>query len=366
MSFARVESIVSRGIAAGSFPAACLLVARDGGEPVVHRAFGRADLHSVFDLASLTKPLATAATMMRRVGAGRFSVDAPLGQLLPSAGRSGVCEATLAQLLAHCAGLPAWRPYYERLHSLPFAEARRRLRRALLAEPLEAPPGARSVYSDLGFMLLDWALERESGQRLHQLARREVYRPLGLRSTSFYQLDVGDEQLARAPAAALVPTERCPRRGRLCGEVHDDNAHAIGGVAGHAGLFSTAHEVHLLVRELVAAHGGERSLFERDVVRLFWGARPARAARGRPDGWALGWDRPTRGARSSAGADPPRNAVGHLGFTGTSIWIDLDRRAWVILLTNRVYRGREPNPMKALRPRLHDAAWRALAALRAR
>ncbi len=366
MSFARVESVVARGVEDGAFPAACLLVAKDGGELVVHQAFGRARLDSVFDLASLTKPLATVATLMRRVAAGRLDVDTRVEELIPSARRAPIGQVTVAQLAAHCAGLPAWRPFFEALHTLPYAEARKRLRRALLSEPLEAEPGERSVYSDLGYLLLDWVLERDSGLRLHRLAHQEVYRPLSLGSTTFRPLDEVDASSAEKAADAwpFVPTERCPRRGRLLGEVHDDNAHAIGGVAGHAGLFSTAHEVHLLARELVAAYVGARSLFERDVVRAFWDARPARSARGRVDGWALGWDRPTQGALSSAGKRPPRVAVGHLGFTGTSIWIDLEHRAWVILLTNRVYHGREPNPMKALRPRLHDAAWRALASRR--
>ncbi|MCK5797833.1 MAG: serine hydrolase [Deltaproteobacteria bacterium] len=358
MSSRRLEAIVERAVTDRAFPSACLLLAKDGGEPVVHRAFGRARLDSVFDLASLTKPLATTACLMRLAAAGQLDVASPLMSIIPSARRYPVGKATIAELLAHASGLPAWHPYYEETAVLSPRAARRRVRQAILSDDLEARPGEKSIYSDLGFILLGWALERLTGTRLDRLMAREVSSPLGLRSTTFVDLEA---PLATRPLLPFIPTERCPRRGRLLGEVHDDNTHALGGIAGHAGLFSTAFEVHLLVRELVAAWAGERSLFDRDVVRAFWAARPAREARGRVDGRALGWDRPSADGRSSAGRLISPLAVGHLGFTGTSVWIDLERRAWLIFLTNRVYYGRERNPMKALRPRVHDAAWRLLA-----
>ena len=220
--------------------------------------------------------------------------------------------------------------------------------------------GERACYSDLGFILLDWALERCAGARLDKLAQRLVFDPLGLRRTRFVQLQ-RQGALGAVQALPVAPTERCPwRKRRLRGEVHDDNCHVMGGVAGHAGLFSTAFEVHLIVRELVsAACSGKSTLFSPAVVQRFF-ERDKTPGSTR----ALGWDTPSlRG--SSAGRLFSDWAVGHLGFTGTSIWIDLPRRLSVVLLTNRVYHGREPNPMIKLRPRLHDAVVRAIYGRRA-
>lgn len=353
-----IERIIEQAVERGAFPAAALLVAVDGGQPALHRAYGQATLQSVFDLASLTKPLATTALAMRLVADGRLDLEAPLSRYWPELVGRPLAEVTPTLLLAHCSGLPAWFPFYEliRARDLSFAAARRFVLQQVLRTPLESAPGTRAVYSDLGFIVLGALLERLGGARLHVLAKRELYRPLGLTHTCFVDLAL---PLARRPKLPFVPTERCPWRGeRLCGTVHDDNTHTLGGVAGHAGLFASAYDVHILARELVAAEAGERSIFERDVVRHFWRARPLRSA-----SWALGWDRPAADGKGSAGRLASPRCVGHLGFTGTSLWIDLSRRAWVVFLSNRVHAGREPNPMKRFRPRLHDAVWRSLSAL---
>ncbi len=347
-----VDRLMEEAVTRRVFPSACLLVALEG-QPLIHRAYGRGQLDTVYDLASLTKPLATTAALMQLVARGELDPESLLCEQLPEL-RGPARELRLWHLLAHASGLPAWRPFFEQVQGLAPARRRQAIRRLAAATPLEAPPGKRVVYSDLGFILLDWALERASGLRLDRLAAREVYGPLALRRTCFLPLDDRRADALRAQLD-LAPTERCPWRGRrLVGEVHDDNCSAMGGVSGHAGLFSTAYEVHLLARELWLAHAGERSIFERETVRRFLGARPVRG-----ETRALGWDRPSA-VGASCGAAFSRRAVGHLGFTGTSLWIDLERPLWVVLLTNRVYHGREPNPMKALRPRLHDAALRAL------
>ena len=258
-------------------------------------------------------------------------------------------------LLAHAAGLAAWRPYYQQLSSRPLRGRRHALRRLVAATPPEARAPAPMCYSDLGFILLDWALERCTGVRLDRLASRKVFRPLGLERTSFIDLERSPPQPHRG-LSPVVPTERCPwRRRRLRGEVHDDNCWVMGGVSGHAGLFSTAHDIHLLTRDLVAAYVGAPSLFSSRVVRRFFD-HPRLAGSSR----VLGWDTPS-GDNSSAGSRFGPRTVGHLGFTGTSLWVDLERSLWVIFLTNRVYHGREPNPMPALRPRLHDAILSACA-----
>lgn len=352
----RLHALIDDQIAAGAFPSAVLLAARDG-EPLIHAAFGKARLDSCFDLASLTKPLATTAAAMLLEAEGVLSSKSRLVELLPSLRGKPVAESTLGALLSHSSGLPAWRPYYERVIDLDLPSAKRAIRRWAAGEELVYAPGSRCLYSDLGFILLDWALERAAGKRVDRLLAQRLYGPLGLARTTFVDLSIAPRERAPQP---FVPTERCPRRGRLLGEVHDDNTHAMGGISGHAGLFGSAFDVHLLTRELMAAFGGERSLFSREVVRRYWRARPVRG-----ESWALGWDRPS-GKRPSAGRDFGSESVGHLGFTGTSLWIDPARRYWVILLCNRVYGGREPNPMKALRPRLHDAVARALVSLESR
>ena len=349
--------MMERAVDRGDFPSACLLVTHEG-QPVLHRAHGTpGQLDVVYDLASLTKVLATTAVAMRLTAEGRIDPDDQADRWLPALRRPQTRGMRIAHLLAHCSGLPAWLALYRHRAVRAAAPAQRRqvVRRLVAATPLEAPVGQATLYSDLGFILLAWALERAGGAPLDRLAQRLVFRPLGLRRTLFiptHDRSRSAEHRERWPFAA---TERCPwRRRRLVAQVHDDNCHVMGGVAGHAGLFSTAHDVHLLARELLLAHQGGHSLFHRDVVRRFFRARPRRGA-----SRVLGWDTPSP-TDSSSGHFFSQRSVGHLGFTGTSLWIDLQQEVTVVLLTNRVHRGREPNPMRAFRPRLHDAVMSAL------
>jgi serine-type D-Ala-D-Ala carboxypeptidase len=347
----RAHRLMVEAVASRSFHSGCLLVAQEG-QPLVHQAYGRGRLDTVYDLASLTKPLATTAVMMQLAAQGELDPERRLVDLLPLRDRPEVRSIRIWHLLAHAAGLPAWVPFFRQVEAVPAARKRQTIRRLVASTPLEAAPGRQTVYSDLGFILLAWAIERAAGTRLDRLAARSIYQPLGLSRTFF--VDLARPRETRE-AIRFAPTERCAwRRRELLGEVHDENCAAMGGISGHAGLFSTAYEVHLLARELVAAYHGARSLFDRDVVRRFLLRRPLPGATR-----VLGWDTPSARGSSSGRFFGPRS-VGHLGFTGTSLWIDLERAIWVVLLTNRVYYGREPNPMKALRPRLHDAILRAL------
>jgi CubicO group peptidase (beta-lactamase class C family) len=343
----RVDSILQKASAERIFQSACLLVV-DGGQPKLHQSFGKASLDSVFDLASLTKPLATGLALMQLCEQQKLALDQPLGELLPLATDHPLCGQPLWVLLAHCSGLAPWRPFYEHFVEQPAFKARKLVRQQILTQPLLYAPQSESRYSDLGFILLAWIVERVTRRRLDRLLRDTVYRPLGV------GLHFVDSSKPKAPQRPYVATERCPRRGRLLGQVHDDNCYAMGGICGHAGLFGSAHDVHIVVRELVAAFLNSRSLLSREVVRRFWSAKPVEGS-----SWALGWDRPS-GPRSSAGSLAPPDCIGHLGFTGTSIWIEPRRERWVVFLSNRVFYGREPNRLKALRPRLHDAIWRAL------
>lgn len=351
--FARALRLMDRALTDRVFESAVLLCADDS-QPVLHRAWGRARLDTLFDLASLTKPLATTAVMMQLVAEETLRLDHRVSDILPDFARRETRRVKLRHLLAHTAGLPAWRPFYQELTTLPLEERRDAILRLAAREPLETAPGSQTVYSDLGFILLGAVIERATLLRLDELLQRLVCEPLRLERTCFVDLAAPKLSGELRRRFRFAPTERCPwRERRLEGEVHDDNASAAGGVAGHAGLFSTAHEVHLLCRELFAAYREERSIFHPEAVRTFLDARVGPGRR------ALGWDRPSaQGA--SCGRYFGRRSVGHLGFTGTSVWIDLELGRWVILLSNRVYHGREPNRLRPLRPRLHDALLAAL------
>jgi serine-type D-Ala-D-Ala carboxypeptidase len=352
-----VDRLMRQALAEGVFPGAVLLAGR-GGEVLLHAAYGTANIYTrapvttatVFDLASLTKPLATTLAVMLLCQQGRLDPDQRLPEVLPAAGHSDKRDITIAQLLAHTSGLPDYRPYYRQLATLPAPERRPRLRQLLLAEPLLHAPGAKVLYSDLDFMLLEWVVEAASGQRLDGFLAEKVYAPLQAPSLFFVAGGRPD------PTAAYAATERCAWRGRVMeGVVHDENAHALGGVAGHAGLFGTAAGIHVVLAELLAAYHGDPAarLMQPDVVRRFW--QPVPGA-----GKALGFDLPAA-ANPSCGRFFPADSIGHLGFTGTSFWVHRTQRAAVILLTNRVHPTRDNIAIRQFRPLIHDAVMQALA-----
>lgn len=316
-----------------------------------------AGVDTVYDLASLTKPLVTSVLAMQSVERGALGLDAPVAAYVPAFQGEDRRGITVRQLLAHAAGLPAHRPYYERALAAPAADRRSMIVRLAATEPLAYAPGERSLYSDLGFILLGEALELVTATRLDRLAARDITGRLALRDTAFVPIGEASPLVGRA----VAPTERCPVRGRLVsGEVHDLNAFAMGGVAGHAGLFGTAADVAAIALALCAAWrdagtDGGQPLVGREVVREFW--RPA----GVPGSlWRLGWDGPATGA-SLAGARIARRAVGHLAFTGCSLWIDPERESFVVVLSNRVHPAVTDDPrFRALRPALNDAALEGL------
>ncbi|MFH2099902.1 MAG: serine hydrolase domain-containing protein, partial [Pseudomonadota bacterium] len=233
-----VLRLMRRALAEGVFPGAVLLGAI-GGEIRFLEAFGQARLDpsrpvfadTVFDLASLTKPLATAASCMALASAGQFDPDRLLGEALPDFSNTPRARATLAQFLAHTAGYPDWRPWHEELLPLPPADRPGRLKQLLVREPLAYAPGEKTVYSDLGYLALQWVLEHDRGKSLDAIAAESVFNPLGIRDLFFLP------RVSPPPAA----TEKDPETGEfLEGAVHDDNARALGGGAGHAGLVGTA------------------------------------------------------------------------------------------------------------------------------
>jgi len=355
---AAVDRLMRQALAHGVFPGAVLLAAC-GGQRLVHAAYGTANLYTqrpmttvtLFDLASLTKPLATTLAVMLLCQRGGLSLDQRLPTVLPAVSDSDKSDITIAQLLSHTSGLPAYRPYFRLLATLPRPERRPRLHQLLVREPLLHPPGARVLYSDLDFMLLEWVVETVARRRLDGFLAQEVYGPLQAAPLFFIDRE------RPVPEGAYAATEECPWRGRLMeAEVHDENAHVLGGVAGHAGLFGSAAAVQELVEELLAAYHGHppARLFKADVVRRFWQPLPGGDK-------ALGFDLPSVTHPSCGGFFPP-NSIGHLGFTGTSFWVHLERRATVVLLTNRVHPTRDNTAIRQFRPAIHDAVMEAILA----
>jgi CubicO group peptidase (beta-lactamase class C family) len=355
MKIVSVDKLMRSGYADGVFPGAVLLAARDG-EIVFHSAYGWADIFSLrkmtvdtpFDLASLTKPLATALAAMYLVQYRGLDLDRPCKDYCPPLAGSDKAGITIRQLLSHRSGMVAWRPYYMRLRHMPRIARLSLLRQWLLTERLRSRPDLQSEYSDAGFLLLQWILEYYLNQSLAVFISDTIYAPLGVKDLYFAAL----QSRPMKPAAA---TELCPWRSRLLsGEVHDDNAAVLGGAAGHAGLFGTAHAAYLLLQGLLDADTGHRRhvLFDAELVRLFFERRKGTQ-------WALGFDTPSPSG-SSAGQHFSRRSVGHLGYTGTSFWMDRQKGVIVIFLTNRVHPSRYNDRIKKFRPRLHDVVMTAL------
>jgi CubicO group peptidase (beta-lactamase class C family) len=263
--------------------------------------------------------------------------------MLPAFSGNEKSAIKISQLLYHNSGLPDYRPYYRDLEALPVDQRNPALHNLLVDEPLLHAIGDRVLYSDIGFMILAWLIEHLCDDRLDRVVSHTIYEPLELDNLFYAGLN---GQLSPDLFAA---TEQCPwRRRLLVGQVHDENAYAVGGVQGHAGLFGTAAAVHELLFELLSVYHGEpaHKLFQTDLVRLAFKRMP-------DTGRALGFDMPSL-ENSSAGSYFSVNTVGHLGFTGTSFWMDLDRAIIVILLTNRIHPTRRNEAIKAFRPRLHD------------
>lgn len=353
------------------FSGAQLLVAVND-SPVIARTWGhtRAGGNPVtpstrFDLASLTKPLVTAPLVLTAVARGIVRLDDTLERffavdVIPSEKR----KITIRHLLAHSSGLPAYRPFYLKLLEFPSNERQNALTSMIMATPLDSAPGTAAVYSDLGFMLLGIILERLFGTGLDRIAQDTLFIPLAIDELHFRRLECGSTP--EVPPAqddifrniSFVSTECCPWRKRLLtGEVDDENAWCLNGVGGHAGLFGTASGIYALLSFLGGVHDGKinRSLWPRELVRLFW----ARTGLPENSSWCLGYDTPSM-VNSSAGSHFSGNTIGHLGFTGTSFWLDLDRHVFFILLTNRVHPSRQNEGIRNFRPLVHDIVMKAL------
>jgi CubicO group peptidase (beta-lactamase class C family) len=361
--FREARELLKRGAVERAFQAAVLLLARNE-EILFHESAGDAHLSSIFDISSLTKPL-VASVFYLLVQQGRMSPGGKVSEILPARSPDPAFSGiTFLHLLSHTSGLPSYRPFYRGVREDEAKEGRKmwgiaeghdRIVGALLSLPLESPPGTACVYSDLGFILLGRAMEAASFTTLDRLLRRELSWPLGMRDTTYLPLLAVSE----CETGRLISTGHSEERGReTVGEVDDENAAAMGGVAGHAGIFSTAHDLFLFAREILRARRGEGRVLSRRM------AEEMTAKVAAPPGCPRtpGWDTPTPGSPggSQAGRRFPEGSVGHLGWTGCSLWIDLSREITCVLLTNRVYYGQENQQLKELRPRIHDAVMEAL------
>jgi serine-type D-Ala-D-Ala carboxypeptidase len=357
--FPGVYKVLQNAIALHAFPG-CAFGVFANGEIVLEDALGRFTYESdaqpvepqtVFDIASLTKVVSTTAAAMLLYQRGQLDLETPLGDLLPGfvVGRENAKPArlvTLRNLLAHNSGLPGYVEFFRSV-STP-AE----LYRACLELPMEAAPGERSEYSDPGFILLGKALEVLTGQNLGEWAQNEVFEPLGLKATRF---SPPAEQRALVPPTEI---DNSFRHRLIQGEVQDEHAWILNGAAGHAGVFSNVRDLLRFSAEIFSAFNatGRQDhplLFKRETIECF-------AQRQIPEGSsrALGWDTPSR--VSSAGSYFSRHSIGHLGFSGCSLWIDLDGAVAAVLLTNRTWPDRQSQAIKEVRPAFHDAVMVAL------
>jgi len=319
---------------------------------------------TIYDLASLTKPLATVTSVLLLIQAAKVALEDSVQRTLAELEGTPIGQATVRNLLTHRSGLPGWRPFYERLDArgiIPGLSSldqpvKQQVLQMIRNEPLIYARGERSVYSDLGFMLLGFLVERLSGVGLDLWCEEAIFRPLRADPLVFCPT-AGQAQLGVAcstvDVSRIAPTERDEWRNRLlCGEVHDENAAAMGGVAGHAGLFGTAESVLAVSGAWLHGYHGRGSMLDGRLVRQF----TVRQELSTRSSWALGWDTPS--APSSSGSFFSEESFGHLGYTGTSLWIDPLCELEVVLLSNRVHPSRRNEKIKIFRPYIHDLVYR--------
>lgn len=365
-----IQTALTRAVTDGVFPGAVLAV-RCGDGRISRFHAGHlstlpqgfpVNISTIYDLASLTKPLATVTALVLLMQKGSCRLDDRVADHLSECADASIGSATIRHLVTHSSGLPAWRGFYERLSpdgTIPLsAGEREQAKQAMLSFIRSEAPvyerGTRSLYSDLGFILLGLIVERNSRQSMNDYFLDHIVRPLGGPRIGFI---LPDRLGARSDgegddSGAVAPTEIDRWRGRLlCGEVHDQNAAALGGEAGHAGLFGTADAVLAISGEWLRAYHGRATILDQAIVQEF-------TRRQKPEGsssWALGWDTPS--VPSSAGRYFAARSFGHLGYTGTSVWIDPVQELEVVLLSNRVHPSSRNEAIREFRPAIHDLVY---------
>ena len=345
--------IIREAISTRAFPAASIAITRHD-QLVALNAFGRytyeanspeTSTHTVFDLASLTKILATTTMAMILYERGWLDLETPVASVAPEFAGDDPRrrDVSIRMLLAHSSGLPAYEKLFLHAHD------REQLLAAAFTTPLVADPGTKAEYSDIGFIILGVILERIADESLDRFCQREVFGPLGMAHTGFNPPPPAHDSIA--PAA----DDRYFRHRLIQGEVQDENASVLGGVAGHAGVFATAADVAAFAHAMLQ---GGQPILRPDTVAQFTRREPSPPGTSR----ALGWDTPSAPSQSGKYFSP--RSFGHLGYTGTSLWMDPKRQLSITLLTNRTWPDCQNQAIKQIRPRLHDAILESLEAHR--
>lgn len=353
-------------IEAGDFPSAVYVIAQSGravfaealGDAVRDPETHPATLETIYDLASLTKPLVTGLLCARMVEQDQLTLDHPIAKHLSAFAHTNKSEITIRHLLTHTSGFPAWRPLYL------LAQDKEAVLTAIAAEKLESRPGERVIYSDLGFIVLGFLIQHLAKLSLPELAQKEIIEPLNLQRTFFNPTAAMRTGVAACESGNAYERDMCERDfanynysnwrdGIIWGEVHDGNAHFLGGAAGHAGLFSNAADTLRIANQFV---GKLSQLLSAGTCELFRENMTEGLNEARSFAWQLGATKD-----SSAGAGLPADAFGHTGFTGTSCWIDAQRERVFILLTNRTHGRSLPFAnINAVRREFHSLAVSAL------
>ena len=362
----QLSTLLTEHIKAGDFPSAVYIVAKNGavvfagalGDAVVepYRIANKFD--TIYDVASLTKPLVTGLLCSLRVELGEVTLDSAISHYLPEFDRTDKQMITIRELLTHSSGLPAWRPLYILADNEPD-----RAIGAIASLDLEYAPGSRVLYSDLGFITLGVLLERLTGKRLGEMAQHEIFTPLKLENTFFNPEMALQTGIAASESGNAYERDMCEQTGAgvyqdsrqriIWGEVHDGNAYFLGGAAGHAGLFSTAQDTLVLAQQFIADFS---TLLNPETCQLFRVNMTANLEEARSLGWQLASSKD-----STAGLSLPPDSFGHNGFTGTSLWIDAGHGRVFILLTNRTHARLLPFAnINGVRRKFHTLALAAL------
>ena len=350
-----VTAYMEQGLEEGVFPGAVLLVSVED-KIKYHKAFGFSDIfskmrmekNSIFDLASLTKPLSTSLAVFKLFEKNQLLLEQNLSSIMPNEFLKDKTEITIRQLLNHTSGLPAHKEYFKEIKNFEKLFRREKLHELIIQELLVSQPGEKQVYSDLGFIILAWIVEVIAGERIDQFVDKQIYKLLNINDLFFVDTFNPDSSFSDDQYKRIVPTEKCPWRKKLLrAEVHDDNAWAAGGIEGHAGLFGDAFSVWQIAMEIMnALSGKDTQVLDRDLFLKFM-------AREKKSEFRSGFDIPSKYG-SSSGKYFSDTSVGHLGYTGTSFWIDPEKSIIVILLTNRVHPDRKNEKIKLFRPQIHN------------
>lgn len=357
-----IKKVIEKGVCEGVFPCAAGGVSCGSGEEnkKIITWYGNASLYpekrrlkksTCFDLASITKSFATTMAILCLIKEKKIGIEEKLPSLLGKKIKDGKKETNTKQLLGHTSGLPAHKEYFKVIRDAPFSKRGDFVEKLLLQEKLEYIPESRALYSDLGFMLLGRIIEKKSGVSLDRFVSEKVMKPLGLHKRIFFNPLFKNKEIRKN--IDFAATENCDWRKKiLCGEVHDDNCYALGGVAGHSGLFGDIESVLDFAGWILGMWKGTKThpnIDNRDLKKFLVRQRSIPGS-----SRTLGFDTPTA-TGSSCGKYFSKKSVGHLGFSGTSFWIDPEKEAVVVLLSNRIHPSRENTKIKQFRPYFHDS-----------